>query len=63
VPCRLGRPGQDLSGGLLTAATEPVTERARVRELFGHIKPGKTQARFLEFCRYLRSLSTNNRPA
>jgi transposase len=25
-------------------------------KLFGHIKPGKTRARFLEFCRYLRSL-------
>jgi transposase len=24
--------------------------------LFGHIKPRKTRARFLEFCRYLRSL-------
>jgi hypothetical protein len=23
---------------------------------FGHIKPRKTRARFLEFCRYLRSL-------
>ena len=25
-------------------------------KLFGHIKPRKTRARFLEFCRYLRSL-------
>jgi DDE superfamily endonuclease len=25
-------------------------------KLFGHIKPGKTRGRFLEFCRYLRSL-------
>ena len=25
-------------------------------KLFGHIKPCKTRARFLEFCRYLRSL-------
>jgi transposase len=25
-------------------------------KLYGHIKPGKTRARFLEFCRYLRSL-------
>ena len=24
-------------------------------KLFGHIKPRKTRARFLEFCRYLRS--------
>jgi hypothetical protein len=43
------------------------TRTARVRHLFaayergedrlyGHIKPRKTRARFLEFCRYLRSL-------
>ena len=43
------------------------TRKARVRHLFaacelgedklyGHIKPRKTRARFLEFCRYLRSL-------
>ena len=25
-------------------------------KLYGHIKPRKTRARFLEFCRYLRSL-------
>lgn len=25
-------------------------------KLFGHVKPRKTRARFLEFCRYLRSL-------
>src|SRR6516162_1436745 len=25
-------------------------------ELYGHIKPRKNRARFLEFCRYLRSL-------
>ena len=25
-------------------------------KLFGHIKPRKTRARFLDFCRYLRSL-------
>jgi len=25
-------------------------------KLFGHLKPRKTRARFLEFCRYLRSL-------
>jgi hypothetical protein len=25
-------------------------------KLFGHIKPRKTRARFLQFCRYLRSL-------
>ena len=25
-------------------------------KLFGHIKPRKTRTRFLEFCRYLRSL-------
>jgi transposase len=25
-------------------------------KLYGHIKPGKTRTRFLEFCRYLRSL-------
>ncbi|MGA8458934.1 MAG: hypothetical protein WB800_26275 [Streptosporangiaceae bacterium] len=25
-------------------------------KLFGHIKPRKNRARFLEFCRYLRSL-------
>jgi len=25
-------------------------------KLFGHIKPRKTRARFLEFCRYLRTL-------
>ena len=25
-------------------------------KLFGHIKPRKTLARFLKFCRYLRSL-------
>ena len=25
-------------------------------KLFGHIKPHKTRARFLEFCRYLRTL-------
>jgi transposase len=25
-------------------------------KLFGHIKPRKTRGRFLEFCRYLRSL-------
>jgi hypothetical protein len=25
-------------------------------KLFGHIKPRKTRVRFLEFCRYLRSL-------
>ena len=24
--------------------------------MYGHIKPRKTRARFLEFCRYLRSL-------
>ena len=33
MPCRLRRPGQDLSAGLLIAETEPVTERARVREI------------------------------
>jgi hypothetical protein len=43
------------------------TRTAGVRHLFaayelggdklsGHIKPRKTRARFLEFCRYLRSL-------
>jgi transposase len=35
-------------------------------KLFGHIKPRKTRARFLEFCRYLRSLyplSTRIQPA
>jgi hypothetical protein len=25
-------------------------------KLFGHVKPRKTRARFLEFCRYLRTL-------
>ena len=25
-------------------------------KLFGHVKPRKTRTRFLEFCRYLRSL-------
>jgi hypothetical protein len=25
-------------------------------KLYGHIKPRKTRTRFLEFCRYLRSL-------
>jgi hypothetical protein len=25
-------------------------------KLYGHVKPRKTRARFLEFCRYLRSL-------
>jgi transposase len=25
-------------------------------KLFGHVKPGKTRTRFLEFCRYLRTL-------
>ena len=25
-------------------------------KLFGHIKPRKTRSRFLEFCRYLRTL-------
>jgi hypothetical protein len=25
-------------------------------KLYGHIKPRKTRARFLAFCRYLRSL-------
>jgi hypothetical protein len=25
-------------------------------KLFGHVKPGKIRARFLGFCRYLRSL-------
>jgi transposase len=25
-------------------------------KLFGHVKPNKTRTRFLEFCRYLRSL-------
>ena len=25
-------------------------------KLYGHIKPRKTRVRFLEFCRYLRSL-------
>ena len=28
----------------------------RVDKLYGHIKPRKTRTRFLEFCRYLRSL-------
>ena len=32
MPCSC-RPGQDLSAGLLIAETEPVTERARVREI------------------------------
>jgi len=32
------------------------TRTAGVRHLFGHIKPGKTWGRFLESCRYLRSL-------
>ena len=31
-------------------------------KLFGHIKPRKTRARFLEFCRYLRSLYPLIRP-
>jgi hypothetical protein len=26
-------------------------------KLFGHIKPRKTRGRFLEFCRYLRTLT------
>ena len=25
-------------------------------KLYGHVKPRKTRTRFLEFCRYLRSL-------
>ena len=36
----------------LFAACEPGEDK-----LSGHIKPRKTRARFLEFCRYLRSLS------
>jgi transposase len=35
----------------LPAAYEPGEDK-----LFGHVKPRKTRARFLEFCRYLRSL-------
>jgi hypothetical protein len=31
-------------------------------KLFGHVKPRKTRARFLEFCRYLRSLYPMTRP-
>jgi transposase len=31
-------------------------------KLFGHIKPRKTRTRFLEFCRYLRSLYPARRP-
>ena len=31
-------------------------------KLYGHIKPRKTRARFLEFCRYLRSLYPPARP-
>jgi hypothetical protein len=49
------------------AAVATYTRKAGVRHLFaayelgedkmyGHIKPRKTRARFLEFCRYLRSL-------
>jgi transposase len=33
-----------------------VDEFGPLNLLFGHIKPRKTRARFLEFCRYLRSL-------
>jgi hypothetical protein len=35
----------------LFAAYEPGEDK-----LYGHIKPRKTRTRFLEFCRYLRSL-------
>jgi transposase len=43
-------------------STDPgyAVKKARVEhgedKLFGHIKPRKNRARFLEFCRYLRSL-------
>src|ERR1017187_3343562 len=35
----------------LLAAYEPGEDK-----LYGHVKPRKTRARFLEFCRHLRSL-------
>jgi hypothetical protein len=41
------------TGGVrpLSAACQPGEDK-----LYGHIKPRKTRTRFLEFCRYLRSL-------
>ena len=40
--------------------TEGVRHELGEDKLYGHIKPRKTRARFLEFCHYLRSLIWRN---
>jgi hypothetical protein len=61
------RQGQGARPGVAAADARHLYPHRRVRhllaayelgedKLYGHIKPCKTRARFLEFCRYLRSL-------